>query len=193
MTRALSVLMCSWPIGLAVAALALPWIAVQTGWRAPFFALSLVCVLAAVFVLVVTPKRQSGPTTTATLHWWPRLSARDWALSLFSGASWAAFTAAGIIYFSFAPPQLVERGYSVTAADARAGGYGLYFTLFYSGLFAFPALAGWLMDMSGTSVAPPYFAAILVAATLPALIAFYRIATAPGYLAQQQTRGNYGK
>jgi hypothetical protein len=49
------------------------------------------------------------------------------------------------------------------------------------------------MDMSGTSVAPLYFAAILMAVTLPALIAFYRIAAAPGYVARQQTRGNYGK
>lgn len=138
-TRALSVLMCSWPIGLAVAALALPWIAAQTGWRTPFFALSLVCVLAAVFVLVVTPKRQSGPTTTATLHWWPRLSARDWALSLLSGASWAAFTAAGIIYLSFAPIQLVERGYSVTAAGAVVS------SVLWFGLVGLP-LGGWLGD-----------------------------------------------
>jgi hypothetical protein len=35
------------------------------------------------------------------------------------------------------------------------------------------------MDLSGTSAAPLYFAAILMAATLPGAIAFYRIAAAP--------------
>lgn len=55
-------------------------------------------------------------------------------------------------------------------------GYGVYFTLFYSGFFAFPAVAGWLTDVTGSYAAPLWFAVLLLAATVPPILLFYKIA-----------------
>ncbi|GAB5467501.1 MAG: hypothetical protein Kilf2KO_05310 [Rhodospirillales bacterium] len=50
-------------------------------------------------------------------------------------------------------------------AQALGSGYGLYFTLFYSGFFALPALAGWLVDLTASTAAALWFAALLLAVT----------------------------
>ena len=58
-------------------------------------------------------------------------------------------------------------------------GYGVYFTLFYCGFFGFPAVAGWLIDITGDSAAPLWFGALLLAVTSVLILLFYRLAATP--------------
>ncbi len=63
--------------------------------------------------------------------------------------------------------------------QAHGAGYGLYFTLFYCGFFAFPAVAGWLTDLTGSPATPLWFAAGLLALTGLLIAAFYNVSRRP--------------
>ena len=53
-------------------------------------------------------------------------------------------------------------------ADNRGPGLGIFYTWFYAGMAAGPALAGWTRDASGSAAAP-----ILLAAAMMALVVFW--------------------
>lgn len=69
---------------------------------------------------------------------------------------------------------------AAVSPGARAGAYGIYFTLFYGGIGTLPALAGQLRDATGAATAPLYAAAAVMAIGLPALFAFRRRSLAAG-------------
>lgn len=60
--------------------------------------------------------------------------------------------------------------------EALGAGYGLYFTLFYGGFFAFPALAGWLTEETGRPASSLWLAVALLLASTLLVLAFYRVA-----------------
>ncbi|MEX2629402.1 MAG: MFS transporter [Tistlia sp.] len=262
MNRAIAVTMSAWPVGIGLAAVTFAPLAVWSDWRLPLWLLTGVTLLSALWLAFsvgepARPARPRAPLFTLTLD------RRSGLLALLLGAAFACFTAAGVIYLSFAPPFFIEAGMSLTEANATASmifwlgllgtplggwladrrggtprvlylgilgaallvvlvvaliaeplaplaltvllgivwglpaapftgllqrmlplqahgaGYGVYFTLFYCGFFAFPALAGRLTDATGSPGASLWFACALLLATALLVAAFYRAAHRP--------------
>ena len=57
----------------------------------------------------------------------------------------------------------------------RAVGMGVFFTVYYAGMGIFPAIAGYIRDMSGNSATPFWFAAFMIFLALLSLLAFLLI------------------
>jgi len=114
MATAMSILVMSWPLGIAMGQVGHTWLAESFGWRVPFLAAAAYCAVAAlaVFVLYRTPNdlprlSPSGMT---------RLLPREWALVACAGLAWGAFNAGYIIYLSFGPEILKAQGLGVLGA-----------------------------------------------------------------------------
>ena len=63
--------------------------------------------------------------------------------------------------------------------QSRAAGMGVFFTLYYVGCALLAALAGFLADLSGSTRATLWLAALLAFACVPMLITFRRAMRAP--------------
>ena len=63
----------------------------------------------------------------------------------------------------------------VLRPDIRAAGMGIFYTLFYAGMGALPALAGLARDRTGNDAAPLLCAAALYGGTLLLLMVFWRL------------------
>lgn len=111
---AMSILVMSWPCGIAMGQVGHAWLALVFDWRAPFQVASAYCLLAAaaVFVLYRAPQGQShaGPSSST------RLSPQEWRLVLCAAAAWGVFNAAYVTYLTFGPKVLEGSGTSAVAA-----------------------------------------------------------------------------
>jgi predicted MFS family arabinose efflux permease len=111
---ALALLVSSWPIGIGIALIVLPWIAITFSVLSAF--LSTAAAAAAVLVLVAAIYRppekvaepEGGPSS--------RLSWREKGLVSLAGAVWALFNVGCIIVLSFTPSLLSAQGVSVRDA-----------------------------------------------------------------------------
>jgi predicted MFS family arabinose efflux permease len=65
-------------------------------------------------------------------------------------------------------------------------GYGIYFFLFYCGFFGFPAVAGWLLEVTGDPTMPIWFSMVLMAASVPLVAIFSTASRSRGH---QSSRG----
>ena len=107
---AMSVLVMSWPLGIAMGQVGHAWVAEIYGWRLPFQIASLYCFVAAVSILCFYRQPQVAvPVQTAVA---PRLNSQEWQLILCAGGSWALFNAAYVVYLSFGPMVLEGLGQS---------------------------------------------------------------------------------
>ena len=112
---AMSILVMSWPLGIAMGQVFHAWLAEMVGWQAPFQVASLYCALAAFAVLGMyrppdsARARQSGAWS---------LTAQEWWLVICAGTAWAVFNAGYVIYLSFGPAMLVSLGASAVGAAA---------------------------------------------------------------------------
>jgi len=127
---AMSVLVVSWPLGIAMGQVGHAWLAEIQSWRAPFYAASAYCALAGLGVLVFyrphrKPQRAEREAPTA-------LSGREWRLILAAGAAWGAFNAGYVVYLGFGPKMLEAQGRTALAAATVV------------------SLGSWLMIASGT-------------------------------------------
>jgi len=97
------------------------------------------------------------------------------ALVILGGPPFLLCLLAGIIWGLPAAPftGLLQR---TLPPHALGAGYGIYFTLFYAGFFGFPALAGWLADLTGSTTTALWFAAGLLALTFVLLVVYFAIA-----------------
>ena len=111
---AMSILVMSWPFGIAMGQVGHAWLAEAYGWRVPFQAASVYCALAAlgVFLLYRPPNDLPPARTGAPL----RLSGQEWRLVLCAGIAWGVFNAGYVLYLSFGPSMLVSLGQSALSA-----------------------------------------------------------------------------
>jgi predicted MFS family arabinose efflux permease len=115
---AMSVMVMSWPFGIAMGQIGHGWLADHDAWRYPFLAASLYCALSAVLIFALYRPPTESATINSSSAGSARLLKKEWILLLIASIPWAAFNAAYVIYLSFAPRVLVADGYSELSAAA---------------------------------------------------------------------------
>ena len=111
---AMSILVMSWPFGIAMGQVGHTWLAGLFGWRAPFAVASVYCLLAAltVFTLYRAPHDLRAPGAGRIRGLLPR----EWGLILCAGFAWGVFNAGYVVYLSFGPAMLEAQGMTLLAA-----------------------------------------------------------------------------
>jgi MFS family permease len=113
---AMSILVTSWPIGIAMGQIGHAWLAQSFGWTVPFYVASSYCLVAALGVfLVYHPPEGTKPGATASPT---GLSGTEWRLILCAGSAWGVYNAGYVVYLSFGPGILEAQGYTVLSAAA---------------------------------------------------------------------------
>lgn len=113
---AMSILVMSWPFGIAVGQVGHEWLAATGGWRWAFFAGSAYCAAGAV-LLFGWYRPPPAPVETAAKPE-GRLSGRELYLTLVASLVWSVFNAAYIVYLTFAPAVLEADGTGAIKAAA---------------------------------------------------------------------------
>lgn len=111
---AMSVLVMSWPLGIAMGQVGHAWLAHAFGWQAPFQAASVYCMVAALGIFLFYRPPHDLPDATSGLN--AVMTAREWGLIFLAAAAWGVFNAAYVTYLSFGPKVLETLGQSAFAA-----------------------------------------------------------------------------
>jgi predicted MFS family arabinose efflux permease len=114
---ALAVLVSSWPVGIGIALITLPWFAVHTSALAGFASTSAAAALVlALVVLIYRTPPAAGRLQQSNRTEYLRLSVGELGLVSLAGAVWMLFNVGYILVVSFGPALLVSNGLS--QADA---------------------------------------------------------------------------
>lgn len=113
---AMSILVMSWPFGIAIGQVGHTWMAEQFGWRIPFLVASAWCAVAAMVILMrYRPPGDPACGTSAGLR---GLLPLEWGLIICAGLAWGSFNAGYVIYLSFGPIVLGSQGLDTLSAAA---------------------------------------------------------------------------
>jgi MFS family permease len=144
---ALALLVSSWPIGIGIALIFLPWLSSASSVPAAFIATA----VAAAMVMVLVAAFYRGPPTAAETPL--PIAGLDFGLSLrefgfvsLAGGVWVLFNAGYIILVSFVPSLLISQGVA-----AKEAGFGT--SLASWATVATVALGGLLFDRIGHATA----------------------------------------
>jgi MFS family permease len=171
---ALAVLVSSWPVGIGVALVTLPWVAIHTSAAAGFAGTAAVATLVLVLVVAfyrVPPTAVLLQSSNRLEH--PRLSLSEFGLVSLAGGVWMLFNVGYILVVSFGPALLISNGLSQANA-------GLMTSLVAWAIIITIPLGGVLIDRIGhatmltiASFAALGFSAMLAPMALsPALMTF---------------------
>ena len=114
---AMSILVMSWPFGIAIGQIGHEWLAETVGWRWAFLTASSYCAIGTLAILsFYRPPLEAAITRRDQ----PAigLSRRELGLTLIAAAAWGLFNAAYVIYLSFSPLMLEENGIGAVEAAA---------------------------------------------------------------------------
>ncbi len=114
MATAMSILVTSWPFGIAMGQVGHTWLAEVFGWRVPFLVAAAYCAVAALAVFALYRAPNDLPRLQSTGK--ARLLQREWGLVACAGVAWGAFNAGYVTYLSFGPEMLKAQGLGVLAA-----------------------------------------------------------------------------
>ncbi|MEX0338004.1 MAG: CynX/NimT family MFS transporter [Arenibacterium sp.] len=111
---AMSILVMSWPFGIAMGQVGHAWLADIFDWRIPFQVASAYCLVAAVavFAFYRAPDTAGGAKTESTT----RLTRQEWRLITCAAGAWGTFNAAYVTYLTFGPKMLETIGLSAISA-----------------------------------------------------------------------------
>ena len=148
MATAMSVLGVAWPVGIAVGMSLLPFINVWSDWRVAVYVTAAVPALAMLLVAILPMQgeRTAAETAPATAVARPPLWSirpREFWIILAGGAAWPLMSTGGYVVFSsYAPIMLIDRGTSHTTA-------ALVISILSWLLIAIVPLGGYLADRTG--------------------------------------------
>ena len=111
---AMSILVMSWPFGIAMGQVGHTWLAELYGWRVPFAVASVWCAVSAVAILILyrPPHGMAAQTKSAIRGLLPQ----EWELVILAGVAWGVFNAGYVTYLSFGPSLLEAQGLGTLAA-----------------------------------------------------------------------------
>jgi MFS family permease len=144
---ALALLVSSWPIGIGIALIVLPWLAAATSVPAAFMTTAAAAAAAMMLVAAIyrAPATTAGtPLPVGRLDF--GLSLREFGLVSLAGGVWVLFNAGYIILVSFVPSLLIAQGLS-----ERDAGFGTSLVSWTA--IATVALGGMLFDRIGHATA----------------------------------------
>jgi predicted MFS family arabinose efflux permease len=113
---AMSILIASWPFGIALALIGFVPLASAYGWPAVMNADAAVS-LASLALLAVAYRNPPGSANSEIAKLELNLTGREWLLVVLAGAAWGTFNVGYIDIVSFAPGLFVTRGYSLAQAS----------------------------------------------------------------------------
>ncbi|MBJ6370473.1 CynX/NimT family MFS transporter [Sedimentitalea arenosa] len=111
---AMSILVMSWPFGIAMGQVGHTWLAEAHGWRGPFAVASVWCAVASLAVFTFYRAPHDLPSVAAGRV--GSLLPREWGLIVLAGIAWGAFNAGYVVYLSFGPSMLEAQGMGLLAA-----------------------------------------------------------------------------
>jgi MFS family permease len=114
LATAMSVLVMSWPFGIAMGQIGHGWLAINYDWRWAFLAASLYCAAGALLVMFFC--REAPETAKASGGFKFNLNRNEVLLTVIAAAVWSFFNAGYVVYLSFAPVTLVAGGYDTVPA-----------------------------------------------------------------------------
>jgi predicted MFS family arabinose efflux permease len=109
---ALALLVSSWPIGIGIALVTLPWLAVHTSTAMAFGTTAAVAALVLILIAMVyrVPLVAAAPPPTGAPR--PRLSPQELTQVSLAGGVWMLFNVGYILVMSFGPALLMSHGLS---------------------------------------------------------------------------------
>ncbi|MEO1023947.1 MAG: MFS transporter [Pseudomonadota bacterium] len=128
---AMSILVMSWPFGIAMGQVGHAWLAQVYSWQVPFQVASVYCLIAALGVFLYYRSPHDLPPVKGSSD--AVLTGQEWRLVLCAAAAWGVFNAAYVTYLSFGPKVLEDLGQSAIAAASIV------------------SIGSWLMILSGAA------------------------------------------
>jgi MFS family permease len=165
---ALAIMLASWPLGIAAALIGETALALEYGWRVVMNSTAILCGLACLLVALLyrTPPSAPAVAVASSARNCSRLSPSEAATCGIAGLLWGAFNAGLVVFYSFTPPLLIERGWPPLDAGSVTS-LGLWISI------ASLPVGGWIADISGRPTA-----AIILSCTVAGL-AMTLLATTP--------------
>ena len=111
---AMSILVMSWPFGIAMGQVGHAWLSQAYGWQVPFQAASAYCLVASVGIYLFYRPPHDLPHADGGKR--VAMTAQEWRLVICAAAAWGVFNAAYVTYLAFAPKVLEGHGKSAIAA-----------------------------------------------------------------------------
>lgn len=140
LATAMSLLVMTWPLGIAMGQVGHEWLAAAFGWGGAFMAAATYCLTASAVVIMLYRAPVAVVRTPAAVAW--RLPRHEWILTLLAALVWACFNAGYVVYLSFAPQVLIADGFtSLEAATTVSLGSWL--------MMGSGAACGYLADRTG--------------------------------------------
>lgn len=113
---AMSILIASWPLGLALGLVGFAPLAEAQGWRAVMH-LGALCAFASLILVALTYRDPPDMPAAPTARFGLGLTRREWLLVCIAGAIWGLYNVGYIVLISFVPELFTARGYSLADAS----------------------------------------------------------------------------
>ena len=153
----MAILVNSWPLGIAVCLLVLPWIGTQYGVDAAQFGVA--AFAAGAIVLLAMLYRPPADLMVASTATTPRLDRNATLAVIAAGLIWGLFNVGFATVVSFGPSMLVERGWSIAEAGSTIS------IVLWISVLSVP-LGGFLADRTGRPATIMVASAIVTAALM---------------------------